>query len=67
MASTQALAWRYAPDPRILLGLMGPRGPRHERFGQGVIAEEFIEDGQVWMLEANANPFISYGHDYERA
>ena len=20
-------------------------------------------DGQVWVLEANANPFISYGHD----
>ena len=20
-------------------------------------------DGEVWFLEANANPFISYGHD----
>jgi D-alanine-D-alanine ligase len=24
-------------------------------------------DGQVWMLEANANPFISYGHDMANA
>jgi len=24
-------------------------------------------DGQVWMLEANANPFISYGHDMASA
>ena len=24
-------------------------------------------DGQVWVLEANANPFISYGHDMANA
>jgi D-alanine-D-alanine ligase len=24
-------------------------------------------DGQVWLLEANANPFISYGHDMANA
>ena len=24
-------------------------------------------DGRVWMLEANANPFISYGHDMANA
>jgi D-alanine-D-alanine ligase len=24
-------------------------------------------DGQIWMLEANANPFISYGHDMANA
>jgi D-alanine-D-alanine ligase len=25
------------------------------------------EDGRVWVLEANANPFISYGHDMANA
>jgi D-alanine-D-alanine ligase len=25
------------------------------------------EDGKVWVLEANANPFISYGHDMANA
>jgi D-alanine-D-alanine ligase len=24
-------------------------------------------DGQIWVLEANANPFISYGHDMANA
>ena len=24
-------------------------------------------DGEVWFLEANANPFISYGHDMANA
>jgi D-alanine-D-alanine ligase len=24
-------------------------------------------EGQVWVLEANANPFISYGHDMANA
>jgi D-alanine-D-alanine ligase len=24
-------------------------------------------DGEVWVLEANANPFISYGHDMANA
>ena len=24
-------------------------------------------DGEVWVLEANANPFISYGHDMAHA
>jgi hypothetical protein len=24
-------------------------------------------DGRVWVLEANANPFISYGHDMANA
>jgi D-alanine-D-alanine ligase len=24
-------------------------------------------DGRVWLLEANANPFISYGHDMANA
>jgi D-alanine-D-alanine ligase len=25
------------------------------------------DDGGVWVLEANANPFISYGHDMANA
>jgi D-alanine-D-alanine ligase len=25
------------------------------------------DDGKVWVLEANANPFISYGHDMANA
>jgi D-alanine-D-alanine ligase-like ATP-grasp enzyme len=24
-------------------------------------------DGEIWFLEANANPFISYGHDMANA
>jgi D-alanine-D-alanine ligase-like ATP-grasp enzyme len=65
----------------------------HDRFGQGAIAEEFVDGRElyvgvignddelemlpitemvstserVWLLEANANPFISYGHDMANA
>ena len=29
----------------------------------GRIDVRLAEDGQIWFIEANANPFLSYGHD----
>jgi hypothetical protein len=48
--------------PRTRTGLADRVSFIHQRFGQGAIAGEFV-DGRVWVLEANVNPFITYGHD----
>ena len=68
-AATQAVAWRYEPSPGILLSHACRR-----RFDTALWLRDYARldlrltpDGRVWLLEANANPFISYGHDMANA
>ena len=62
--ATQAVAWRYESSPGILLNPWGSPS-----FLTHYVRLDLrpTPDGRLWLLEANANPFLSYGHDVANA